>query len=611
MDFQSFINPTEYWARVVIYFQIGLFILWVIFLFVSIFRKLTILSKIKQCEDVGDLQVFILNKNSNPETSQLGAGNVLPVKAATFFDNYCKDKIKPSSSLYSHLKAIFTTGYNESQMSTDALIKNTAARLTSGNLAFRSILSLFIILGLFGTLIGLSESLSHLSSISLGDAEFSSQSLKNGLETLLGKLGGAFAPSIWGVTLTFVGIFGFALYQWLLINPLLQLLEYQTVTNWFPNLVPTPSQRVYEKLRLTEETAHNVEKLISTVQTNTGALAQNIENANVRLSDLDAASQTIAGSCVNLNHFVGIFTENLNAFATRFQTSVDTLAPLSDTLKNLYTEMNQKSDEFQQAVKQTINNSQDFREQIKTEFDRQSQLSEDMLKSLKLYETAYLESRQTTDAKLTETLVAAETALNKLAEQNEEMIRGIVKSVGDPLRSELISELGEVSARTNTKLDEITESSNTKLDEFAQKLEQVLGGVSENVNLVAAKLETIEIPIRNTVESMDASAKRTFQSADSTISFINARNDQWLSELKQEFAEQNTNHQEQINKLVNLNSSIESLTSGMQYLGEKISTIKLTSNGSPNRPIEPMNQPPTTPSDKPGIFTRLFGGNKD
>lgn len=592
MDIYSYIKPEEFFAQVIVATQIGLFFIWLVLLIITGIKKRKTLSQIKKFENVDRLRVFTLNKNTSVSSNseQISVSNVLPAKARAFFDQVCQDKIKESAPLYKHLKAIFTAGYTESQIHVEALTNNTASRLTGNNAWLRSILSLFIILVLLGTLIGLGESLSQLSSVSLGNAEFSNESLKKGLETLLGKLGAAFAPSIWGVFLTFIGIFIFAVYLRWSTYPVLQRLEYETLTNWFPNLVPTPSQRVYEKLRLTEQTAQNVEKLVETVQTNTGELSKNIESANSALSQLDEAAQNIGNSCYELNGFTTNFAKNLDEFATRFQTSVETPTPFSDSLTQLYGKMTDESAEFQQTVKQTLDDSQTFRAQVKEEFDLQSVQSKQMLESLELYETAYLANRQTTDEKLTQTLAAAESALFNLAQQNEIFIRGLIEAVGDPLRHELIKELGEIS----------TASSN-KIEELSQNIGQALSTVSQTVETVANRLETLETPIKSTAEAMDTTSKKTFQSIDATLNNFDSRTTSWLTELRQDFQSKNNHQENQANNLANLNTNINSLIAEMKNLGARL-------EGYANKPVyRPRpNDGGTIPPPKKGFFKRTL-----
>lgn len=585
MDFISYIIPKEFVAQIIVFIQFIIFIIWLVLLVFTGIKKRKTLSQIKNFEDVNILRIFTLNKNSS--TEEIPVSNVLPKSVSAFFDRFCEDKIKKSAPLYKHLKAIFTAGYTESQIHIEALVSNTASRLTGNNAWLRSILSLFIILGLLGTLIGLAESLSQLSSISLGNAEFSNESLKVGLETLLGKLGAAFAPSIWGVFLTVVGIIIFAVYLRLSTYPVLQRLEYETLTNWFPNLVPTPSQRVYEKLRLTEQTAQNVEKLVETVQTNTGELSKNIESANSALSQLDEAAQNIGSSCYELNGFATNFAKNLDEFANRFQTSVETLTPFSDSLTQLYVKMTDESAEFQQTVKQTLDDSQTFRTQVKEEFDIQSVQSQQMLESLKLYETAYLENRQTTDEKLTQTLAAAESALFNLAQQNEVFVRGLIEAVGDPLRQELIKELGEFST-----------SSSSKIEELSQNIGQALSAVSQN-------LEDLETPLKSTVASMDATAKNTAESMNATLTNFDSRTTSWLTELRQDFESRNNHQENQANNLANLNTNINILIAEMKNLGARL-------EGYSNKPVyRPRSNAPEKPiPTPPGFVKRTFNRMK-
>jgi biopolymer transport protein ExbB/TolQ/ABC-type transporter Mla subunit MlaD len=570
MEFSSHILPKEFLAQVIVGIQILLFVVWLGFLLVTASKKRATLSQIEECEDVEELKVFTLNKYSLAESEQITNANNPLSKAALFFDEFCEYKIKKPSPLYKHLKAIFNAGYAESQIQVDALLSNTSGRLTKSDSWLRSVLSLFIILGLLGTLLGLAESLSQLSTVSLGNAESSNESLKKGLEVLLSKLGGAFAPSVCGVLLTVVGMLIFAAYLRWSTYPVLQRLEYETLTNWYPTLVPTPSQRVYEKLRLTEQTARNVEKLVETVQANTGELAQNIQAANAALVPLNEAAHHIGSTCYELNGFAFSFAADLKEISAQFHTSVDTLKPLSSSLTHLYEKMTEESSQFQLTVKQTLDDSQEFRKQVKEEFDRQSGQTQKMLESLKLYESAYLKSRQTTDEKFTETLTAAETALLNLAQQNEVFVRGLIEAVGDPLREDLMRELGTISAKSNEKLDEITISSSKKLGELSQDIKETLTTVSRSIDSVANRLETLETPIKGAAASIATTAINTTISMDATLTNFASSTQAWLTGLRQEFQTQNDHHESQSNNLASLNTNIGGLILEMKNLSEKL-----------------------------------------
>lgn len=578
MEISPHILPQEFWAQVIVGTQVVLFALWLVFLLVAARRKRAILAQIDVSEDVSALKEYTLSKYSGAEAGQNPAVGSAPPSPKVFFDQFCADKIKKSSPLYKHLKAIFSAGYAESQIQTDALLNNTSGRINKADHGLRYTLSLFIILGLLGTLVGLAESLSQLSTVSLGNADASNESLRRGLEVLLGKLGGAFAPSICGVFLTVVGMLIFAAYLRWSTYPVLQRLEYETLTNWLPTLVPTPSQRAYEKLRLTEKTAQNVERLVETVNTNTGELAKNIQSANAALAYLRGAAGDVGRACSELNVFATRFARDLGTFSERFQTSVETLTPFSDSLARLYAKMSEESSQFQQTVSQTLNDSRAFREQTKEEFDRLSAQTQRMLESLKLYETAYLESRQTTDERLSRTLAAAETALQRLSQQSDSLVRGLIEAVGNPLREELVRELGVISTRSNEKLDEVTASSGKQLADLSRDMKEALAAVSRSVESVTTKLETIETPLKGTAESIATTARKTTVSMDATLTNFDSRTREWLSAIRQEFQTQNSLHERQANDLASLNENLGSLIPALGNLGAKLESFA-------NRPI--------------------------
>lgn len=599
MDIYSYLFPTEIIAQIVILFQFVFFIFWLFYLFISqlaFLKKMS--SELSNSEDINELSGLLRKRYlQNNETSE-EMTMVSPKEADSKLKNFCKEKkVSENSPIYKHLRAIFFTGFNESQMNVETLIKNTTNRIVARQTTLRYLISLFIILGLLGTLAGLASSLYELSSILPGTEQLSDEDLKNGLKTLLGKLSGAFTPSLLGVIFTVLTMVVYTFLQNYGYR-IIQRLEHQTLTNWIPNLIPTPSQRLLDKLYLSEKqmeknfaAAEKVAEFAAQVGSETSELGTNIKNANSSLKDL---TETAA----RLGEFTTTFTQNLDNFALNFKDSVDRLSPVTAGLTELYQKILDDSQKFQENVKQTLDDSQTFRSHVQEEFGQQSKQLETLFNSLKLYETAYLENRQSTDEKIQATLSAAEKALDNLSQQNELFVRELIETVGKPLREELKTELVNVTEALN----QITNDSNTALGTLSQN-------IGSEIQSVATKLGNLHNPIEDAATFIEA-----------TSTGFESRTQNFLEKIRQEF--QNNNQyiengninleklNNSIENLENFNGNIQKLTGEITNLTGKLGKLNQVAVGKPTiyRERKKANDNPQVHiyEPEPGVFKRLF-----
>lgn len=606
MDFSKYFFPNEIIAQIVIAVQFLFFFYWVISLLRQLIRAKKVSAQINDCEEISDLSEILRKRYlQSAEASVEKMTMVSPKEAAEKFEEFCKARqLTEKSPVYKHLKAIFFAGFNESQLNIEALIKNTSSRISSRNTSLRSFISLFIILGLFGTLFGLAGSLSELSTILSNAAQLNDEVLKDGLKTLLGKLGGAFAPSIWGVLFTIIGVAIFARYLNRHGFPLLQSLEHQTLTNWVPNLIPTPSQRLLDKLYLSEKqmeknftAAEKVAEFASKFDSKTSELGNNIEK------NVDSL-QKLSESASKLGEYTDNFTRNLDGFAQNFKESVERLSPVTEGLTELYQKILDDSQKFQQNVKLTVEDSQTFRGQVKDEFIKQTEQAQSVLHSLKDYDV----NRKSTDEKIQATLSAAEEALRNLSQQNEVFIKALIETVGIPLRENLKAELvnvtealNQITLNSTATLKEITANSITTLEDFSKNV----GG---EIQSVATRLGNLQNPIEKSADFIEATS-RGFES----------RTEKFLDGIKREFQNQNQQKENENLNLDNLNVGIQTLVNEINVLTGKIEKLNQKDFGRSSsqgwkkendnpRIFIPKPKPNLEPEPEPkqGVFRKII-----
>ncbi len=504
MDFIKYLIPTENFAIGVVIAQFLLFF----YCCISFFRQRIFLSQTKKdiesCHDVTRLSTTLLTSKLSDEKES----------AAQFYSYTESTGLTNSSPVYHHLKTLFNAGFNQSNLDVQALLKNTSAIVTNKNQIFRSIISLFIVLGLLGTLWGLASSLFQLS-VSADTSTLDNKLLTENFRLMLSKLSGAFAPSIWGVGLT---IFSVGLFISLQKRSqiLCLLLERETLGNWGLYLLPTTSQHLYKQLQRNEEqlqinlkSAHEVEKFAKTIEKDAEGLANEVAETRLKFKDLRQASE-------NLIKFSEKFGESLVNFPTlqtdlhkinqqvledstivrenfaRSLADSEKIHQQNNTLLILLSEhLNQQNNSFNGHLEQQNRSlNEHFEKQSlanNMQYILQGKELNSILASLKLYEASYLETRKSIDETLLKTLFAVEEAHQKLGQHNESVIKGLVESVGNPLREELTqilievpSILGEVSTKlgqTHIPLDLAAERMSAITEKFDNRTEDLVGGL--------------------------------------------------------------------------------------------------------------------------------------
>ncbi|HVQ38124.1 MAG TPA: hypothetical protein VMS31_11360 [Pyrinomonadaceae bacterium] len=516
MKVLDYLTPENPIARWIVYTLVALFLFWFISLLWSLWRHL---SYRRQIMDNKDTAGVLKGITTDLQADRPGAVSSPLIGPKAFQIFLIKKQLPKRGPIARHLRAIFEAGWNESQLDVPGLIKNTSDELFRINSLHRSLLSIFIILGLLGTLFGLADTLGSLDTLLHGTGQLNNDSLGQSLQRLLGTLKSAFAPSIWGVSLTVLGVLIFAFYVRIVALPLAGLLERMTLTVWIPQLVPTTSQKLLEKLQLSEhqmqrsfEAAQEVAEFAESIRDKTGDFGQILSLASRKLKQMDK----VAGE--------------LETFSKNFVEGVRTLAPFQQDLRSLYQQMADESRAFQASVQSNIAGSQEFQQQIRGQLNSQHEQMAQVLKALQSYEAAYIVSRGGIDEKLTSVLTKAELAYQSLSQRNDEIAGALDDALGKPLRENLTRDLGGVEAALQKQLGEVQ-----------QTLEVKLGHVGERLLQLDAPLNTAAKGFAETFSNFDQTTR------------------EWLERLQREFAKQNDTNVQQLQRLESLSREIPEL----------------------------------------------------
>ena len=298
----EYLSPTNPVASWIVTFLICLFCIWIAGLIANGIR---LFKKKSQIRNLGDIESVVDTPHAGD--AQLDE-TVRKENADTKFRDFCRSKSLPAhTEIAKHLKAIFQVGRAESRLDVSELINHTTSNLFRWNGPLRSILAIFIVIGLLGTLFGLADSLTKLAPELVGVSEVApaenNKEMVSALSLLLNEIKGALAPSIWGIGFTVMGVILYGLYLALICQPVKSILERLTLTIWVPQLYPTTSQRLIQTLQQSEQqmrsgyrTASQVGELVETVQNNISDFNQNLSRANEITQPLsDSVSQINRG----------------------------------------------------------------------------------------------------------------------------------------------------------------------------------------------------------------------------------------------------------------------------------------------------------------------------
>lgn len=176
-----------------------------------------------------------------------------------FEDN--NGKTDNNMPIFEHLKAVYDAGRKSSRLDADLLVKNTIDKICTDVDMIKSCISIFLVIGILGTLIGLGLSIGSFNGDSFIINAQANNTAKE-LSKLFGNLRGAFAPSMWGVffTICFVICYTFFIQEGC-INKLTDKLTTNTIKVWLPALYPTDFQKGENTMHRLKATINNADAI--------------------------------------------------------------------------------------------------------------------------------------------------------------------------------------------------------------------------------------------------------------------------------------------------------------------------------------------------------------
>lgn len=501
MLISEYLSPLNPHAAGLVAFLQFLFFLWFAGLIAYMIWLIITRKHIRNLEDVRPLAAA--RRERNPDLEEEDESD----EAHAAFSKYCNSKSIPQAShVANHFKAIFLAGWTETRLEPGDLINYTISSLMRWNGLIRSVMAIFIVIGLLGTIFGLADSITILApSLDVVTADTTSQEntkkITNALGNLLGSMKGAMAPSIWGIGFTILGVLLYGCHVHLFCHPVNSGLKRLTFTVWIPRLYPTTSQKLIRTLQESEQqmrrgydTATRVGELVETVQDNISEFNENLRRANDITQPLSDSASQLNATANTLN---SSFVQSLTTFSDRFSENVQHLTSFQGEIRSLYEQIADESMLFQAGANHRL--------------DEQNQKLATTLNALKSYEEAYVASRQELD----ETL------------------------------RQFINEAKEANTSLNANNRHLLEDIKHQLNLDLQSLQQVL---DNRLSALVDRFNRFETPLANAADKIETIVENFAKLSQGTV-----------ENLQQQFEKQNDNNRDQLDAISDLNRKIVSL----------------------------------------------------
>lgn len=383
----SYVWPQEWFLRLVI------ILMWIVAAIAfQRFRKLKRIATnnleiLNKTEDVSSLEKALLENNI--DTNQC------------FLDYETeKGKNEKNEIVFEHLRAIYDAGIKSSRLDADLLVKNSIDKIFTGIDFLRTSISLFLVIGILGTLAGLAISIGGFNGANFAVMGQTSTTA-NELSNLFGNLRGAFAPSMWGVFFTITYVFAYAYFiQEKCINRVTEKLTINTIKNWLPVLYPTDFQRSDNslvKLNATIKNADGINRGVTDLQ-------KNILNSNATLRELTRVATVIKEA------------------SDKFEKSSDKVMEI----KSLYDELKTCNEEFNTSLQEIVKSAEEARLGGYDEYVKKSQENYNLIRQESAKQIRLLQDEI---KGLSNNVITYFDQLSKTMEGNQKQLEGVLQEL--------------------------------------------------------------------------------------------------------------------------------------------------------------------------------------
>ena len=561
--FGEYLSPTNPIAFYIITCLIVFFLGWLIGL-LTYWCRLWV--ERKQIENNQNIQPLVAARQKRDQGREDNNQKDDPENAFSEFFN--ESGLNRRSPIANHLKAIFLAGWDETRLEVGELINHTTAGLFKWNNLFRSMLAVFIVIGLLGTLFGLTDSLTRLApvlkervanqtSMENGDLEESTANaaatknngeMTKALSDLFNDIKGAFAPSILGIIFTILGVILYGFYLQIACHPVKSILERLTLTVWVPQLYPTTSQKLIQTLHESEahmrkgyQTAVQVGELVGTVQTNIDGFKQTLTQTRAITQPLSTSAGHINKAASDISTAAAVlntgFTESLDKFSKEFTSSVTHLTGFQDEIRNLH-------QEFQKVSNEKL-------DQQTQKLEEQNQNLATTLGVLKDYEKLYVDSCQEIEKTLQEFLNKTSETRANIETTNREFLEGINATNREwiqEIQTQLKTELAIIQPTLKEELNGLTR-------QLTSNLKAVQTALDEGLEALTDQLRVFQLPIEKAANQIERIIESFTQIMEEVVNDLKSE----FQKQNEKIEEQYEKYEEQLTEVRSLNESVVNL----------------------------------------------------
>ncbi len=445
-------------------------------------------------------------------------------------------------------------------------------------------------IGLLGTLFGLTDSLVELSPALKASAETrpstenskasdatdadseNSRQMTKALSDLMDDIKGAFAPSIAGVFFTVLGVILYGIFLRFACHPVKSILEQSTLTVWVPQLHPTTSQKLIQTLQQSESQMQKGLETAAQFSASVERVHDNIDEFNESLTQASAITQPLSDSVTQINKAASDistatdtlntgFTENLNTFSKEFASSVTHLTGFQDEIHNLHQQFqeaaNKKLNQFQEAANKKLD------QQIET-LNKQDQNLRTTVEVLKNSEKLYVESCEQIDNTLQEFLSKTVEASTNIETTNKKFLEGINTSNREwikEIQTQLKADLTIIQPTLKAELTTLT-------DQLTSDLTEVQGTLDERLTELTQQLKFFQLPIEKTANQIEGIIESFTRIMEGIVNNLQSEFEKQNETIK----EQNEKYEAQLTGVKSLNKSVVKLLNQLDESSNSQST---------------------------------------
>lgn len=570
MGFIDYIWPHELILRGII---IGM---WVLVGFV-IWRGNTLrniaranLDMISKTEDVAALEYSLLQNN---------------VDANACFTKYETDKGKSDITgvLFEHIRAIYDAGLKSSRLDADLLVKNSIDKIFIGIDFLKTSISLFLVIGILGTLAGLAISIGGFSGANFAITGQTGKTA-NELSTLFENLRGAFAPSMWGVFFTITFVF---LYTWFIqegcINRLTEKLTITTIKNWLPVLYPTDFQRGDNSLVKLNTTIKNADGINQGVTD----LKSNLDNSNKTLKELSRVSDLIKIASIKFDNSTdkimeikGLYDDLRicnEEFNTALKKIVETATNERKSSYKEYVEQSQKNynvihQESSAQMKQMQDKVLALADNMKTYFDQLTKVMQEQSKTLVANTTAQNQTLREESVKQQEKLQAVLVELQSYDTNFFKSISTLRANLSKSVECNTQSALHNAEAtKVLQSLSDTLQVQNEKLiaavtDPINGQLTIMAQNLSRDLKSISTAVERLHNPLKGTEATIQKMMENSLKAMQETAETLMKRSDENIKGILLSKSTHGTSNPDLQVAFDRINASLQSLNGTMKLL---------------------------------------------